>query len=81
MRHIIRARDFRDEGDKSMIKKLKKRSRMKEGMDSIKHISFNNLPIMLKKESKETIKARGFLWTQLKNSVLNLKISYRSVQF
>ena len=81
MRHIIRERDFRDEGDKSMIKRLKKRSRMKEGMDSIKHISFNNLPIMLKKESKETIRARGFLWTQLKNNVLNLKISYRSVQF
>ena len=81
MRYIIRKRDLWDEGDKSMIKGLKKRPRMKEGMDSIKHISFNNLPIMLKKESRETIRARGFLWTQLKNSVLNLKISYRSFQF
>ena len=70
MRHIIRERDFRDKGDKSMIKRLKKGPRMKEGMDSIKHISFNNLPIMLKKEIRETIRARGFMRTQLKKSVL-----------
>ena len=34
---------------------------MKEGLDSVEHISFNNLPIQLIKESKEYIKG-GALW-------------------
>ena len=29
---------------------------MKEGLDSVEHISFNNLPIQLIKESKDYIK-------------------------
>ena len=29
---------------------------MKEGLDSVEHNSFNNLPILLIKESKEYIK-------------------------
>ena len=63
MRHLIRKRDFGDYGDKSMIKRLEKGPRMKEGLDSVEHISFNNLPILLIKESKESIRAGSFVRT------------------
>lgn len=53
---------------------------MEKGLNSIDDISFDNIPKVLEEDGRDSKRARGFMGSQLKHSVLYLLICDRSIQ-
>ena len=79
MRHLLKVRNFWYESNESLIKNFKERARVKEGLDSIAHISLDNTLEILEEEDMNAIKPRSFVRPHLKDCLFNLLIGYTYV--